>query len=303
MILPLAVVAWRPSSKVVTQLAWAYVIGQMISTAYAYVHPIEAQGRSFGWTTHPNFFGIGGQTAYALLVFLFYRTPPRRRWILLIPAAVVGQSVLMSGSRASLLCIMLVTIAWPLVERTAISWYVLVSGGIIAAALANPILSASGESSAISRLAGNITTGGSNLARTEALSKAWHEFLDKPFTGSGFIQILDVHNAYLEVVVGGGLLALIGYVMMLSSLCSGLLRPVHPNRMAYVALSYAAFALIGPTLWDRIVWAALTLVFANAQNLSEDDDPPRARASARATPVPAAPVGVPALDPPGRPLR
>jgi hypothetical protein len=48
-----------------------------------------------------------------------------------------------------------------------------------------------------------------------------------------------------------------------------------PNRLAFVALSYAAFAMIGPSLWDRIVWAALALVFVREQDPTpEAADPP-----------------------------
>jgi O-antigen ligase len=276
MVLPLLMSMLRPTRNVLTWLAAAYVLGQMVSTAYAYIHPIEVQGRSFGWTRHPNFFGMGGHTAFALLIFLFYRLPPRRRWVLIIPAAVVGQSVLMSGSRASLLCIALMAVLWPIVERTAISWYLIVSVGVVGLALANPILSSAGNGSALARIQGGASGALSNEARVQALTSALKEFVHSPIIGHGFsADTLLVHNAYLEAGLGGGILAMLGFVLIVGTLVAPLFRDRMPNRLAFVALSYAAFAMIGPSLWDRIVWAALALVFVREQDPTpEAADPP-----------------------------
>jgi hypothetical protein len=266
MILPFVMSMLRPKPIVLTWLAAAYVLGQMVSTAYAYVHPIEAQGRSFGWTRHPNFFGMGGHTAFALLIFLFYRLQPKHRWILIVPAGVVVQSVLISGSRASLLLIVLMAVVWPIVERTAISWYVIASVGIVGLALAEPILSSAGQSSALARIQGGTSGALSDQARLQALSTALKSFLHSPIVGHGFTpQTLDTHNAYLEAGLGGGLLAMLGFILMVGTLTAPLFRDAHPNRLAYVALTYAAFCMIGPSLWDRIVWAALALVFVQEQ--------------------------------------
>lgn len=272
MVLPLAMSTWRPSKRVLIWLASAYVVGQMVSTLYAYTKGAEAQGRYFGWTTHPNFFGMGGHTAYALLIFLFYQLKPKHRWVLLIPAAVVVQSVLMSGSRASLLLIALVTVAWPVVERSTVAWWVLLTGGVVGLVAANSILGSVATSSALGRIQGGLSADSSDEARTQLLHEGLHKFLDNPIIGHGFdTTVIDYHNVYLEVLIGGGIIALVGFVIMLVPLVSGLFRSGTPNRLCYVGLSYAAFAMIGPSLWDRIVWAGLALVFV--QTADPDPDP------------------------------
>jgi hypothetical protein len=272
MVLPLVMSMLRPTPRVLNMFAAAYVAGQMVSTAYAYLHPVEIQGRSFGWTRHPNFFGMGGHTAFALLIFLFYRLQPKHRWVLVVPAGVVIQSVLMSGSRASLICIALMAVVWPIVERTAISSYVILSIGAVGLAVAQPILSSAGQGSALARIQGGTSGAYSDQARIEAITTALREFLHSPIIGHGFTaDTLEVHNAYLEAGLGGGILAMLGFTIMVGALVAPLFRDGTPNRLAYVALTYAAFAMIGPSLWDRIVWAALALVFVRPQEQQPPD--------------------------------
>jgi hypothetical protein len=78
-ILPVVLHRMRMSRTLLNTFAWSYVLGQMVSTAKGLVSGTGGLGggRSIGWTTHPNFFGLGGQLAFALLIFLFYRTPGR----------------------------------------------------------------------------------------------------------------------------------------------------------------------------------------------------------------------------------
>jgi len=45
------------------------------------------------------------------------------------------------------------------------------------------------------------------------------------------------------------------------SLMTPLLR-AKPNRLAFMGVSYGAFAFIGPSVYDRVLWGALALVIA-----------------------------------------
>lgn len=257
----------KPQGRLLDVLAWAYVYGQAVSTAYGLVRhgATHAQGRGVGLTTQPNFYGLGGQISYALLIFLFYRVQPKNRWIVLGAMAVVGYSVIDSGSRASLLCCGLVTLLWPIVERSAMAWYVIISGGVAAFLGANALLSAIGQENILERLSGNTSAVYSDQARSNLLSQGWALFLKHPIQGNGWAKdtLLAFHNAYLEVAVGGGVITLIGFVLVIAALVRPLFQQGEPNRLAYAGVSYAAFGLIGPTLYDRIVWAALALILVS----------------------------------------
>lgn len=266
-IIPVVLHRIRMSRNLLNTFAWTYVIGQLVSMAKGMTNGGGlGGGRSIGWTTHPNFFGLGGQLAFCLLIFLFYRTPREKRWIVVGAAVLVGISVIQSGSRASLLCLALTVLVWPIVERTAISTYVLLSGAALGAIALNFVLSHAAQGSAFARLQGGGTATGSDEARQQLLDQGWTQFWAKPIQGNGWSDILAFHNAYLEIAVAGGIFAVFGYLFVVASVIKPLFHEPVPNRLAFMGLSYAAFAAIGPTVYDRVLWGALGLVFALHQD-------------------------------------
>ncbi|RNL77497.1 O-antigen ligase family protein [Nocardioides marmorisolisilvae] len=265
----------HPSVKLVDAFAWAYVGGQIISTLYSVAKGAAgtAQGRAIGLTTQPNFYGLGGQLAYALLIYLFYRVNPKHRWIVIGAMVPVGYSVLNSGSRASLLCCAIVTIVWPIVERSAMTWYVVISGAFLAAIGGEVALRALGQTTTLDRLTGNISAQYSDQAREQLLNDGFDLFWKHPIQGNGWATVLLYHNAYLEVAVAGGVLTLVGFVLIIASLIKPLFQNGPPNRLAYAGLSYAAFGMIGPTLYDRIVWAVLCLILVTYDQHPDEVEP------------------------------
>lgn len=280
-IIPVVLHRLRMGRNLLNAFAWAYVLGQILSLAKGTIsygiHSSVAGGRGVGWTTHPNFYGLGGQLAFGLLIFLFYRTPKQYRWIVVGAAVLCGLSVIQSGSRASLLCLTLTVLLWPIVERTAISVYVLTSFALVGAVVLNYLVSTAPEGSAFARLKGGGTSQGSNEARELLLSTGWAQFLANPIKGNGWSDILAYHNAYLEIAVAGGVFAVVGFVFVVASLIRPLFDEPVPNRIAFVALSYAAFGAIGPTVYDRVLWGALGLVFALHRDPEEPVEPDEAR--------------------------
>ncbi len=289
-LLPFIMNLLQPSGRLVDTLAWAYVVGQIISTGYSVIRGGAgmAQGRAIGLSTHPNFYALAGQLAYALLIYLYYRVERQHRWVVVLAAAIIGFSVLNSGSRASLLCCIVVTIMWPIIERSAVAWYVIITGAIIAVIAAESVLRALGQETTLERLSGNTSAQYSDQAREQALESGFRQFWERPIQGNGWNDILEIHNAYLEVAVGGGVLCLLGFLLIVASLIRPLFRQGVPNRLAYAGLSYAIFALIGPTLYDRVLWTVLALILVtSAQGNGNGDvpdeaahapeDPPRAR--------------------------
>ncbi len=288
-VIPIVLHRLRMSRVLLNTFAWSYVIGQIVSTAKGMtVSGALGGGRSIGWTTHPNFFGLAGQLAFAICVFLFYRTPKNQRWIVVVAAVICGVSVIQSGSRASLLCVALTVLIWPLVERTAISAYVLITFVALAAVGFNFILQNAPEGSAFDRIKGGGSAQGSSLAREMLLTEGWAKFLSSPIKGSGWTtDILEFHNVYLEVAIAGGVLAVVGFVLVIASMIKPLFDEPVPNRLAFMGVSYAVFAMLGPTLYDRVLWAALGLIFAfhhyPDEPLEEGEERVRKKAAADST--------------------
>lgn len=282
-VLPIVFHRLQMSRNLVYTFAWIYVIGHIVSTARGtYYFGVLGGGRSIGWTTHPNFFGLAGQLSFALCVFLFYRTPPKYRWIVVIAAGICGLSVIQSGSRASLLCIAITVVIWPLVERTAISSYIVVSFAALSAVALGLLLQNPPKGSAFERLQGGGTAQGSSLARELLLTSGLKEFWKNPIKGNGWsTDILEYHNVYLEVGIAGGVIAILGFLYVIASLIKPLFEEPVPNRLAFMGVSYAVFAMLGPTLYDRVLWGALALVFAlhNAPDEDVDEADTRVRRS------------------------
>jgi O-antigen ligase len=226
--------------------------------------------------------------AVCLCIFLFYEVDRRFRWMVVGALGLSMASVFVSGARASLLCVAVTFVLWPVVERTAMSMYAMLSAGAVILATANVVLANAPRGSALARLQGEGSASGSDLARKLALEDGLHRFWQAPLRGNGFNDILQIHNVYVEVAVGGGILALAGFLFVLAGLVGPLFRPGVPNRLGYLGVSYAAFAMIGPTLYDRVLWAALALAVAghDFSSAPPPGDPAPTTSGERDAPIP-----------------
>lgn len=287
--LPFVFLAWSPTPKQIDRMAWAYVAGHLLSTAYAFAHGKEPiTGRYQGLTTHYNFFGISAVIATGLLIHLFHRVPRHRRWMVWGAGLVVFGSVLLSGSRAAALVVVMMGLLYPLLERSILSAYLLVAGAMGMVLAGNTLLVKFGSGSAFARLKGDSTTSYSDNVRTTALNTGWSKFLAKPFTGNGFdLTALDAHNIYLEVAIGIGVIGLIGHLLILATGTLPMLRQGPLHRLGYVTFGYAAVGMLTNSLWDRFVWMAISLaILAAAAEARERAAHPPVPAGRRQLPVP-----------------
>jgi hypothetical protein len=261
-VLPVAMSMWQPERRWLRALAWAYVGGQIVSEGWSLAHTgAGGEGRAIGLTEHPNYFGLAGQTALALLIFLYYETPRSRRWLVVGAALICAHSVYISGSRASLVCTVLILVLWPLIERSAVGWFMLLTGSLFVLTFASVLLSNAKPGSALYRLKGGGSAQGSDEERAAHIHNGITRFWDHPLTGSGFSNVFNIHNVYLQMAVAGGVVALLAFIIVVVSLMKPVLAQPS-NRLAYVGISYAAIAMLGPVMWDRLVWAPLALIFA-----------------------------------------
>lgn len=272
-ILPLAFLWWRPSLRSIDALAWGYVLGQCASTVYALFFGGFVGTRYVGLTTHPNFFGICGLMALGLLVHLWHRTPSKQRWLVLAAAGVSTYSVVLSGSRAALIVIVVLALLYPAIERSLASAYLLVAAALAAVIAGDWLVRSTGEHSALGRLTGGGTVSGSDIQRENALRLGLEKFFDNPIFGKGFsFDALDPHNIYLEVAVGIGIFGLVGFLAIGVACIAPIFAGGRLRHLGYATLAYAGVGMLTNSLWDRFVWAVLSL--ALLANLKYDDDSP-----------------------------
>lgn len=259
-VLPILVAWWRPELKAINLMLWSYLGGHLISTAYAFVEgPIHA-GRYDGLTHHPNAFGLAGLTS---IVIVLYFVPIYRgffvRVVLLGFVATSLLSIVISGSRASIIVLVVIVLLVPLVERSAVTGFAWVGLGALGVLSIPYIIDIFGEESAIGRLAGSGTASASDAVRTEGLKVGFDRLWSSPIVGSGFNKVEEFHNVFLEAAIAVGFIGLIGYLMVLYKLARPLFS-AHPlRRLSYMVWVYMGVGPTFPGLWDRTVWVPASL--------------------------------------------
>lgn len=275
--LPVLVALWRPSLKTVDRLLWAYLGGHLISTAKALAEGAVFANRYDGLTHHPNAFGLAGVISIGMVLYLFHRHRTAGVWLLVVLAGFVGIGVLsitLSGSRAAIVVLVALILLIPVVERSAllgIGLSVLGALGVLSIPL---IVQFSGEESAIGRLAGGGTAGGSDRIRENALSDGLDRFWTSPILGTGFDDVELIHNVYVEAAVAIGIIGLLGYVIVMVSLARPLLSRHPLRRLTYTVWIFLGVAPTFPGLWDRTAWVPASLA-ALAMIAPDGDDAPR----------------------------
>lgn len=259
-VLPIVIAWWRPGVKVVVTLLWSYVAGQTLSLLYGLATGPTVGDRYQGLSHHINAFGMAGMTAMVILMYLFhYHRGTRMKVIVVGFAVAMFGSVVISGSRAALVVAVVVVVVSPLVERSAISSVGLGFmglGGLIAV----PLLIQSGHGgSALTRLSGDATAKVADQARTLGLDEGFRRLHESPLLGSGLGDVEVIHNVFLEVGAGIGLLGLGGYLVVLYVMTRPLILEHPHRRLGYLPLAWIGMAPALPSLYDRTMWVPVSL--------------------------------------------
>jgi hypothetical protein len=257
-VLPCAIMLWRPSVGRIAVLAGFYVAGTTISVLYgaAYGHP--ADGRNLGLTLHPNGLGHTAMLAVALLPFLV-RVLPAARFAALFAGVVCTYGIWISGSRGSLIALTLVALVYVLRERSAtaalFAW-----GGFTVLVLVWQRLVSDTSNNVLSRVAGGGSSSDATGQRLLALHDSLHEIHEHPLLGNGFGTIRAAQDAYVQIFAALGIFGLIGFILVLTALALPLFTAKEPIRLlAYAAVGYAVLAPFTDSTSDTLVWAALSL--------------------------------------------
>ncbi len=259
--LPIAFALWMPSDRIIELLCWSYVAGHMVSWVGGMARGgVTTDGRYFGLTTHPNYFGQAAIMSIGLLLYLLFRyKTPLLRLAVLGAIGLCGVTILLSGSRGATAVAAVLVLMIPIVERSAITGFIFAIVGAIFLAALPLVVEVGSGTSAIDRILGQGSASGSNQARTDGLQSGVDRFWDSPLFGDGLIDLFDIHNNFLEVVVGIGLFGLVAYLLVLYAFARPLLGDSPYRRLCYAAWIYIGWGAIVPSLYDRGVWAPIAL--------------------------------------------
>lgn len=258
---------WRPPPPIVATLAWSYVAGHVVSSVGGIAAGHQAAGRWYGLTHHPNAFAEAGMMAVALLLFLFhYHRSAKARAIVLLAAAVSVASVVASGGRAATVVVAVLIVLVPVVERSAISGFVLAVLAGLGIVMLPLVVGISGDESALARLTNIADVSGADLARGEVQTLALDKFAERPWTGSGTInlEIFTFHNTVLQVAVGLGVFGVVGFVLVLLTLARPLFFSGRYRRLSYTAWGFIGFCWTTPGMQDRSLWVPMSLAILAA---------------------------------------
>jgi O-antigen ligase len=259
-LLPIVIAWWRPDLRVINLLLWSYLGGHLVSTAYGLAEGAAYAGRHDGLTHHPNAFGLAGLTSIAIVLFLIRQYQDVRvRLILVAFVATSLLSITLSGSRAAIVVLVVLILLVPIVERSALMGVGLAAIAALGVMSIPFVVDISGEESAIGRLAGSGTATASDRIRSEGLEVGFDRLWESPILGSGFANVEEFHNVFLEAAIAIGFVGLFGYLLVLYPLARPLFS-THPlRRLTYMVWVFMGVGPTFPGLWDRTVWVPASL--------------------------------------------
>ncbi|RHW23508.1 hypothetical protein D0Z08_29270 [Nocardioides immobilis] len=251
---------WRASSRTVVAAAGAYIIGNAISVAAGIREGADTAGRYDGLTTHPNALGTCSALSIALLPFLWQTVSRQHRWLLIIGAVVSGYGIWLSGSRAALVCVAILTVLYPLFDRSTRAALAVAALGVPTMILVARAAEDPDESSALGRLLGGGRSEDATQERIEGSRELIVRILDNPIFGAGWADVWQAHNIYLQTAAAIGLVGAVGLLIILTAILRPLLTVPAPYRwLAYPALAAALIGTVDPAFGGRYIWAPIAL--------------------------------------------
>ncbi|GAA3579243.1 hypothetical protein GCM10022197_40910 [Microlunatus spumicola] len=171
--------------------------------------------RPNGTSTHPIEYGVVLSMGFPLAV-VHALWSPRRRWLYRALLAVIALDVFISSSRSALVCaglsLLVLAVCWPAALRIK----AVVAAVVATAAVYVVVPGSLGATTKLFTLAGNDP---SITSRTGSYDLAWFFFSQSPWLGRGFGTFLPKYwifdNAYLGLLVEGGILGLGGFVVLI----------------------------------------------------------------------------------------
>lgn len=220
--------------------------------------------RAQGLTYHPNSLSYSSALLIPVATYLWTQTRTiTARLALATSMLLLLNAIYVSGSRASLLALLIGTLPWlPLLMCRRI-WPLffaigvgVLASGFLAFTLGAQFgaLQAGFEESAIARLFGGAPTELSDAGRRWALAYSWSEFQESPLFGVGWLAVRWSHSNILAILHSGGLFGLLGLVCWATAIVVAVVR-------------ISAVQRVVPVTWDRtllmMILSSLIIWFVN----------------------------------------
>jgi O-antigen ligase len=252
---------WGPGLKKAVALAWAYVLGNCASVAYALIQGETSwEGRRAGWSEHPNIYGLCGLLGVSLIPFLVSQTARSHRWIPVAVGLVNFWALWTSGSRGALAALIVVAVVYPLLSRSVLAGLGLLGVLTTVLVFSEQLLGGAASSNALGRLLGQGSATGSDTEREQLAEAALDQFWSHPILGASLVDVIEAHIIYLQIIAAMGIIGLLFFIVA----GWATIRPAFTlepplSLLALPALSYATVGWVTPLLWDRYIWVTLGL--------------------------------------------
>lgn len=217
---PLVVAAGARARTALVVIMLFWLVSGAINGAVAFLDVAQltsigalVAGRAISLSTDPNALGI----SCAMLVpvgmafFLAWRNVLFRLLVTVLTVC-TAVGVVVSGSRAATLAALFGLLIVPVLsyrrrfQAVLLSVAVLVGAGVVYIVSSQFFVS-------IQRLTGQLPVEASDAARLDAWQAALGQISSSPLIGSGFSSIVVAHDLALQLLVSGGVIALLGYAL------------------------------------------------------------------------------------------
>lgn len=268
--LPVFLTWWQPTRREVIAVTSAYMLGSVLNVAASLLEGPGPSGRYDGYSSHPNVLGLCAALSLSFVPFLLALVHQKHHWLVGAAGFVSLYGIWISGSRAALLCAILLAGLYPLFKRSIPSAIVIASLGFVALAVVNAVASSLSSDSALGRLLGEGSAHGSDDARIKGAQAGLDQFLAHPLLGGGWLTVWGAHNAYIQVAAAIGMFGLLCYLAIMMTLLRPLIAvPAPYGLLAAPALACVFLDLALPVLGARYVWLVVGLALSAARLADE----------------------------------
>lgn len=271
--------SWEPTVTEIVRLSWLWVFSASISSLVALGETDEFRyGRADGLTNHQNHLALTCVLALGPLMALTLHARGIMRWIGIACGVALTGGLLVSGSRAGFLGLMVTLAAMAVLSRQKRVAAGVIGGAILGVvALSSPVVKLP-KGNALARLLGSGEGGvqsgvvQSNEGRLERFREALNVAMENPLTGVGFEHAREAHNIYIQLWSSAGILGIIGLALVIRAVLSAPVSNfMHPKSsgdptalillLGFSAsfIGYLAAGTFQNALWNRYIWLIPTL--------------------------------------------
>jgi O-antigen ligase len=237
--------------------------------------PWEGGVRVSGLTTHSNAFALASAMALPVAAMRLGRTRGRVRIYFSAVVSVLIGAIVISGSRGGLIGGVLGLAFVAVLDRDGRTGFKRTAVFTAAVAVVVAVAVAPPSPPSLTRLLGSGQASAVATQQREAIYPAvWGEVMQRPVVGHGFQYIRGSHNIYLQLLHGGGVIALAGFVLF--GVAAGLtgfrlgrseavpddLQSLSRASVASMAVWLIAVGMVNPAIFDRYLYVPVGLVVA-----------------------------------------